>query len=1538
MDEFYDAGVELATKPLSDNLIKSESAYAALLAGDDPIANYQRAVSEYQTMGYSNFVNSVKSAVAIDEDLSRKAAMTAILEDQTLSTDQKKTAMVYYAQQKEVLPSLREKYVEKVAAVNPNTVEDPDKFVASFMTKEWAIKEQQKISTALSAELGGEATDFVASLAVYLLPWVGGGQQLRQGQASAEVLDAIRNKKSGTLEKLWNTLAIGNTKEKARKILDSMPPEEQVQAIRRAASIIEKTPNLDFDTYILVKDLLDPTSEYGNLEKWLDNGSVALSFVFGGLATKAAIRSKTSVSVVPAASVVGSTAAHNPTVASTMVDKVIKEEVPADALGVTRAETIASILPKSDVDLTSGITPEATKTLTYLDQALANAMEQSSNNLLLYTQEAKDTVANNIRNLVSSAKNMQINLGKSSVTHVEELGTEYEAGFKGSAVFGKTGSDPFTSYTEAVNVAEKFKKQAGEGNVEIVQLADDGSLIPLSGKVNKNLVDIGEYYVRWNWDHKYNPLDALLYGPDAVRVKFDLFGKEIKPVSEFLTWTAKNISNRGLFAHQALPTAVTNSALRAFDISVEMERPFMTSLLKHVSKLPEKSRNTLDNVLKEGEDKVVFSFGDVRNKALAAGHTTKEANKIAEAYLVYRRVGDSMYALLNRSARGRMLSDGVKQYNVGTGSLVGTEVYRNNLSSGRVYDQSIDAVIDVSIKDLDTLYDGGGSLIRLHRNIRNGDEIVQYAIARKGFKEEQLDDFVIPYIKGYVPRFYEDAYFTVRTPKEVVVNGKKITDKDSLRNYSTVVAAGRTKTEVDSIAKELSSKDTSANYSWKRERQNENTLFDDYNLYRQSIIHSRQRGEKVLDNAQRLDPLVSMFNLVQSTSKYAAMEEFWTANREAWVKSYGQFAGNTFPATRKEIQPLKNMTGDEADLYRQAVQTYDYLESLLPMMKSDQEFWKNSLFGLAEVAEKLSIPLANALRALGKAAHPFESLRRIATTFFIYLRPNRQILVQPSQVALLLAMDAKYINPIEVYKFGTRTSTLAAAGMLYKTDTLMSKHLPDDAVLAMGAKFYGTSVKEYKTILEDLQASGLLSSVDSHSVIEGILTSHSTKLTETGLEKFGRRISTAAKALPELGKRVGFDMGERWNLVGSWLVARDRWLKLNPGKSPSTKLAKEQIAADAREMSYAMNRAGTFSYQRNILATPLQFLAVPHKAVLSITTSKLWTPQEKARLMAGSFVLYGAYGVGLVSAVDWLKEQKPDALDEDGWQALKGGLVDWGTNSLVNLLLDDKNENTNIAFSQSFSPLSGGLNPFGEFLTALQEKDFAAVIAGPSWSIVDLEKGRLAKAYRDIATMFDVDKEFTQENIQAALVRASEVASLGTDYMKFEYAYRTGLLVASNQYPIAKATRSETLAKLFGFQTTTELETWETIKQFSDIEKEQKDEAKFLFDSLYRLQERYDRTDPEYKNEMQKIQAYLQVMSQTKPDVYINFRKHYKEFNRQSLQSAQDSVELRMYRNAFKHMGEDREQLMMLLRSSDNPQTKQLGEALNVMTNTEEWN
>jgi hypothetical protein len=285
----------------------------------------------------------------------------------------------------------------------------------------------------------------------------------------------------------------------------------------------------------------------------------------------------------------------------------------------------------------------------------------------------------------------------------------------------------------------------------------------------------------------------------------------------------------------------------------------------------------------------------------------------------------------------------------------------------------------------------------------------------------------------------------------------------------------------------------------------------------------------------------------------------------------------------------------------------------------------------------------------------------------------------------------------------------------------------------------------------------------------------------------------------------------------------------------------DKIAATAREISYGMTRLGAFQYQRGALGVTMQFLSVPHKAMLSILPEAMggvrtFTPAEKIKIAGANFLNFGGYTFGSYKLIEQGLEMAGIELNEEGVAVVRGGVVDLGFNIALQTLFEEKSL-PNVEFSASFSPFGEKFVPFVDTMVGFFEEPGATAFLGPFKTILrpsdnfvadflsdepaSAFEGRVPKAARLIYSMMNSPVFETTEQYLMGADALLTVASGWSDYWKARWIAKHEKHISGSGRP-GRATvtpSSDALAQLLGFGTATESATWDHMLSYRDEQK-----------------------------------------------------------------------------------------------------------------------
>jgi len=345
------------------------------------------------------------------------------------------------------------------------------------------------------------------------------------------------------------------------------------------------------------------------------------------------------------------------------------------------------------------------------------------------------------------------------------------------------------------------------------------------------------------------------------------------------------------------------------------------------------------------------------------------------------------------------------------------------------------------------------------------------------------------------------------------------------------------------------------------------------------------------------------------------------------------------------------------------------------------------------------------------------------------LNPLRQFIVQGHQAVQLAANFPGWI--LNVKKSGAEVAVLTSfqAGFNPPASTL---------------KLAGLSLSEAKTMFKQFNRSGLVAGIDRQNLVNGALADLADQVAAGGIKK--------ALFFPlTLSRKIGFDAGENFNMMTSWLAHRDEAIRA--GKSLDNSEVADRVTGSARNYTYNMNAAGDLPYNQNALSVIFQFQQVPHKAALQMLTNRALTPMQKIRLGVFNATMYTLPPTLMISLFNGIL---PD--NQEARNAIINGLE----GAIFNYLLSK-------SFDQDVDIDWSGLSPVGlhgtyELIHSLITTDPGEIIAAtPAGSLLFGGNPRLTDATVSIARYFNPFNNPDEDPASFSVVMKS-VAQLSSGY------------------------------------------------------------------------------------------------------------------------------------------------------------------------------
>ena len=91
-------------------LEKEVAGYAAALTSQDPLTQYKQIMTEFEYTGKSKNLDSILSQLKVEKDTALQKTVVSIIEDPSLSKQEKQSALVYRSEERRVGKECRSRW------------------------------------------------------------------------------------------------------------------------------------------------------------------------------------------------------------------------------------------------------------------------------------------------------------------------------------------------------------------------------------------------------------------------------------------------------------------------------------------------------------------------------------------------------------------------------------------------------------------------------------------------------------------------------------------------------------------------------------------------------------------------------------------------------------------------------------------------------------------------------------------------------------------------------------------------------------------------------------------------------------------------------------------------------------------------------------------------------------------------------------------------------------------------------------------------------------------------------------------------------------------------------------------------------------------------------------------------------------------------------------------------------------------------------------------------------------------------------------
>lgn len=1436
----FDDMMQSTTKVLNASEIESQAAYVEATATGRP---YEDVLEENRTVSNVTSVEDVKEkAVSSATDVAKTEAKGSLAE--YLASGDKEAA-------KEAIDFINDEKpmeFEEAVVANVTTPQASENDMYRAYSNMAVRNKMEEIMTELDEKSG-----FWSRIANI------GSATFLPGHDNAVMNDIINEKLGKEYEGfLDNRVGSIQALNELRDSFNGLDPDEKVKFLDDLKAIAEEESGVFGENYSEMYDFFNKFMEADAADATIDNAFAAVDativlapFMKGfGILRKGA-------STARVASTVGNTEAAAGSVARDILEGEGVSGIPSPEL-INKALSFGKNPYTVDGMILEGASDEVKRQLS------AQAASKEISELMKVTgptgipQSEVDMIAKKYRDFYENAKAPFIK--EAEFVDADDIGANFNVRFQDPSL-----EAPFPSPESA----EKFAKKMGMKDYKI------------ESEVNGPWVD---YFVSGRYTHKFTVDDVTGYNLEEV-----VSGDLVHALPNFIQFPMQSGAKESVFT-------------RVLGVNQEdaMRHNFSKAYEKSIKGLNAKSESKVFEMLKKGD--AYSDYGDEGkvfspHELTAYGLSDQEQ----AAYYKIRTLRDTAWVVHNKALKDRLDFLGYRQLDVkGTNAVdeltTAGKVYSQKeaqalAKDGRiiVYDTSrmADNAVEASADDLARLYENGGNrLVKLASPEKFDGVQYDLMLVKEDNLSEKALDIVLPYRKGEFSRMYTDKYFVYETAKGVK-NGKPTTYQRTIKTSGTKEEAKRWADAHNTALKKIRDVESegvingfvkgTTGYVQHLARHVYDDLadYDDASDFVKSVLdgdismdtnfgvkfdrevplstgtdnsiealfaHGRlftgSRNERLTRVTGEPAPIKGVkeafANELSHISRYANAATWRDSQVQAILKTFegrlvgqrgdtpyeiafkGELKGDWTPAETKYLERLRQHVKTQI-----GVPSDEAINARAKMVHFAE--W---LQGRGKVGRKASEKVLSF-----ESRTPSELARTMVFHSYLGLFNFAQLLVQANGSVIAAA-----VHPIHGAK-------AAASFPLYRMGVLLDSidNKKGLEFLAKSADFSSLGIsnkKEFMDTIELIRKSGVLNSIKSsalHYVKEGAVDLESDAVAFTqglygGLKSTGRKVTRAGL--------VPFNRGEEFTRMVALDIAKREWVKLNPGKSFTTRSAVNEILAMQEKLTLGMSRANVGRIQQGWAATPFQFAQYSWKLAESLLgKSAGFTAAEKARIVTAMALLYGPENMGPEYLSNELMGDTLQDMDKGTRIAWTQGGISWALYATTGA---ETAVGTRVSPMGYFKDLTDGM--FSGDLSAL---DF---FTGPSGSFLSKELDMVKDLTRIFSTTDNLTAEEAKQGLYTALSGMSSGFSNTTKYMMAMYG--DNYIRSKSGSKIAPVNNLEAILGIFGFTSLKEAEAWKARELQADLKKEKSEMAQALskiWNAYYSAMARGDKAEAESK-------------------------------------------------------------------------------------------
>lgn len=1337
------------------------------------------------------------------DSMTMQAAMS-ILSDHSIPMEQKQAAIDFIRNKPNYLNDTSVEVATRAASADsPGENKEQEKMRMLNASQALAPvmeyrKEVQGLRNAHAASLDSSTNKAVYDLVETLVPFT-------TNVNTSKVLSGVLEELKANIGKTKAAILPGSAILAVREALANIPPEKRGDIAKKIMALNSNTGTIisddnGFQQWITANNIFEEGG-YTSTDAFLDNAATLLDAAGLGWVVRAPVRAakvfKSARNVERASALPGvapSSAANvvsqvNPDKGRRIFQVVMQgdDEASKALTGVNRDEALTSMVSPQVATVDGEVAArvvEVDRKIINISERIDEAVEGTGG--IQYTPGERAKALSIVENKVRDAKDLTVN---DAMTTVSADGGKVQI----NAVYG-TSEGGFIRAEDAVAQARLSLREFGitDDNLEILK-RDGDVYVPVSKTLVSNTD--GDYLVRVKTEHAINPID-IAQGMDQLNVKRNWFDR----VPMFMSKTQGSLSRHLLDAISMLDPRIINAAAVATDRATLVDKALL--------ELHEKFAKQFMGLDSDRRSKVYEHIKEANFKGLELDHTQLRAagffDEEIKALESWREAWDTHFYLENRDLVRTLQIQNYKVFDNGSDKFFAKEIQKNG-NIAHVYDPDSASVVSLTKQELDDLYTQGGHYAQLRRPADIGGQQVEHIIVRNNansyLRALNNNDQVLNYRKGYYQVHYQNPVFAVKKVRDA--NGKVL--------YEKAVAVGGSTPDVEHYIRRQAAADGVSPEDWGYSKYDKRGQLSDSDAnwdlkHAEGRIAQRHRGTTLETSDSTIhiggtefvaDPVESAIRSARSLSGRVATRDVLEVAKQRAIQQYGEF----FP----EVAGRKMWPGQASDISSNATKdakkvadartTWEYLNYLENgYINSMDEGFKAILNSFGQTLGVRGMGTGErAARWLAQSG-PTANARSLTFHALIGLNPLRQLLIQPHQIMRMTAYNPK--------AFLQSFSDISG----YLTSKMSGNPISKEAA-------------DFMKYIED---SGMLDSVDRHNLVRGTLSDMANSSSTVR-----RAVGKTKNAVIDTPRKVGFDTGERINLLAHLATVRRE--AINKGLNVSDKAVRDELYAKARNLSYGMNFAGDMPYNQNFAGVILQFMQVPHKALLQVTTNRGLTVPEKARLAIFDSLMWG---IPAVTIAEYLgSDILPD--DPKAQEFILFGLESMILNQGFTYWTGDK---VSLDFS-SLAPYD--MTGWGKVIKTLWSEGIGnSLLNTPSGQLYLGNNPRITSAFKKLAGFFGFadDPDMKPEDEIEIAKEFAKISSGMNNAFKAKAIMEIGKRLDSKGAVIDPAVSNiEALGQLFGFGTQDAYQYYEMSKKIKNGSSKHREEVVKYVDEAFKI-------------------------------------------------------------------------------------------------------